>query len=83
MQDYDQALSLEPTNMHSLYNRGICNEKIHNYKEAIDDLTSIIRLKPDYANAYFNRGCCYEEIGQMDRAIQDYSKALDIENAQP
>jgi tetratricopeptide (TPR) repeat protein len=55
--------------MHSLYNRGICHERIHNHIQAVSDFTYIISLRPDYANAYFNRGCCYEEMGDIDKAI--------------
>ena len=66
--------------MHSLYNRGICFERTHNYQNAIQNLSKIISMRPDYANAYFNRGCCFEEIGEIEKAIEDYSKALEIEN---
>ena len=35
--DYNEVLKLSKDNIHALYNRGICFEKIGEYKKSIED----------------------------------------------
>ena len=78
IQDYTEAIALNPDLAGVYYNRGIAYGEKGDHDRAIQDYDKAIVLKPDYAEAYNNRGIDYREKGDYDRAIQDYSKAIEL-----
>ena len=76
IQDYDQAIRLEPSHVANYTNRGIAYKNSGQLDRAIQDYDQAIRLNPNGTNAYYNRGVAYYKKGQYDRAIQDYDQAI-------
>ena len=76
IQDFDQALRLNPNYAEAFSNRGnVYNDK-GNYDQAIQDFDQALGLSPNLAYAYNGRGNAYNDKGNYDRAIQDFDQAL-------
>lgn len=56
MEDYSQALQVDPHNSYAYYNRGITRDRSGDYEGAIEDFTHAIRLDPANADFFHNRG---------------------------
>jgi len=79
IQDYDQAIQLEPDSALAYYDRGNAYDSKGEYDRAIANYDLVIQLAPqgDHAYyAYFGRGYAYSAKGEYDRAIQDYDRAI-------
>jgi tetratricopeptide (TPR) repeat protein len=76
IEDYDQALRLDPGYALSYYNRGDAYRRLGEYRQAIEDYDQALRLDPGYAEAYHNRGNVYGVLGEHNRAIKNYDQAL-------
>ncbi len=79
IEDYDMAISLEPNNAKTYYNRGNAYYGKGQYDRAIVDFNKAISLDSNNAFAYYNnRGYAYYGKGQYDRAIADYNMAISL-----
>ena len=78
IQDYDQALRLDPGFAAAYHNRGIAYKKLGEYRRAIQDLDQALRLDPGDADAYYTRGFAYESLGDYERATSDWEQAFRI-----
>lgn len=79
IQDYDQAIQLEPDSALAYYDRANAYDSKGEYDRAIANYDLVIQLAPqgDHAYyAYFGRGYAYSAKGEYDRAIQDYDRAI-------
>ena len=56
VEDYSQALQVDPGNSYAYYNRGITRDRSGDYEGAIADFTQAIRLDPANADFFHNRG---------------------------
>ncbi len=79
IQDYDQALRLDPGYAVAYYNRGKAYTELRVHRRAIQDYDQTLRINPGLAIAYYNRGIAYNGLGEHHRAIQDYDQALRID----
>lgn len=75
----NEKLKLEPENMQVVRLRGILNNVVQLYDEAISDLNRIINHFPNDAAIYYLRSHCYFSKRLYDLAKQDYLRALKIE----
>jgi len=76
--DYDQALRLNP-NIAKFYNsRGGAFGNLRQFRKAIEDFDRAIRLDPDYVDAYYNRGEAYRGLGEIRKAIRDYDRTISL-----
>ncbi len=75
IQDYDEAIRLNPNDDKAFYNRGGAYYGLRQYARAIQDYDEAIRLTND-AYAFSNRGNAYGNLGQYARAIRDYDEAI-------
>jgi tetratricopeptide (TPR) repeat protein len=78
IQDYDQAIKLNPNHANTFSNRGLAYDDKGQHDRAIQDYDQAIKLNPNHANAFNNRGVAYANKGQYDRAIQDYDQAIKL-----
>ena len=62
IEDYDQAIRLNPEDADAYYNRGIVYYELGQLERAIEDYDEAIRLNPEYTKAYYNRGIVYRLI---------------------
>ena len=79
IQDYTQAIMLNPNYAVAYDNRGLAYKSEGDYDRAIHDYTQAIMLNPGYAMAYGNRGAAYHAKGDYDRAILDYTQAITLD----
>jgi tetratricopeptide (TPR) repeat protein len=78
IEDYNNAIELNPNYTHAYYNRGLAYYQKVQYDRAIEDYNNAIELNPNYTHAYNNRGNAYYQKVQYDRAIEDYDKAIEL-----
>lgn len=79
LQEYDKAITLDPTHAVALNDRGVIHHHQGNYADAIKDLTPAINFSNgEYYQAHFNLANAYFAQGQLDKAIREYTTALDI-----
>ena len=79
VENYTQAINLNPEHPNAYYNRGLAYLKYglrDKYELAILDFDKHIRIYPLDSAAYFNRGFAYSRLGQYWGAIMDYDESL-------
>jgi tetratricopeptide (TPR) repeat protein len=76
IEDFDEALHLDPRNVVFYNNRGWAFTGKGDPDRGIQDLDEALRLNPKYVMGYVNRGHAFNLKGDFDRAIQDFDKAL-------
>jgi lipoprotein NlpI len=79
IQDYDQAIGLDPNNAYPYNGRGVAYQRKGDNDRAMRDYDQAIRLDPNFAAPYTNRGNAYRVKGDNDRAIQDYDQAIRLD----
>jgi lipoprotein NlpI len=79
MDDFDQAIKLNPQNVNAYFNRGLVKSRLEDWDGAIADFTQTIALDSSNAGAYFYRGYIKARTGDSDGAITDYTHAIRIE----
>ncbi len=78
IEDYSQAIRLDPNNVDAYHSRGGVYEKLGKYQRAIEDYNQTIRLYPNNAKGYNSRGIAYYMLGELERACSDYQKACEL-----
>jgi tetratricopeptide (TPR) repeat protein/S1-C subfamily serine protease len=76
--DYNQAIKINPNYAQAYYNRGIVRNELGDKPGAIDDYTLAIKINPNDAEAYNNRGVVRKDLGDKQGAIDDYNQAIKI-----
>lgn len=76
IEDYTQALTVNPNYVGAYLNRGSAYANLGNYSKAITDFNQALRINPNSAEAYYNRGATRGETGDVQGAIADYTQAL-------
>jgi tetratricopeptide (TPR) repeat protein len=56
--------------------RNVVNQRVFDYKDALDDLDKIESLNPNFAYQYYNRGNLLCMSNKMPEAIEAYTKAI-------
>ena len=83
IEDYNQAIELNPKSAVAYQNRGNIYFDQKDFDEAIEDYNQAIEYKtkldpPDLAGAYYNRGRIYARKANVDQAIVDLRKAIEL-----
>lgn len=76
LEDYDQALNLNPADPEIWFARGLTKEKLKDYEGAFSDYTKAIDLKEDYAKVWLSRGNVLLKLERYNDAVEDYTVAL-------
>lgn len=77
MQKLDAALQLNPKVPDLWYFRGVINDNLIKYAEAVSDFTKAINCSTTPSPVlYYFRGDCYQQMGKHQLAIDDYSKVI-------
>jgi tetratricopeptide (TPR) repeat protein len=63
IEDYDQAIRLNPNHAKAFYNRGVAYAIKRQHDRAIEDFDHVIGLNPDDASAFVGRGAAYTGKG--------------------
>jgi tetratricopeptide (TPR) repeat protein len=78
LDDYDEALKLDPANAQALNERGVIWLLKGNFDHAINDLTDAIRLNANSADTFYNRGCAYLQRVDARSALADFDQAIKL-----
>lgn len=68
IQDFSQAIDLNPNYFHAYTYRGIAYNNLRKYDEALKDYAEAISLDPTAAYVYANRGITEAETGDYEAA---------------
>ena len=83
IQDYDEAVRLDPDAALAFNNRGSAYQHKGNYERAIQDYDQAIRLDPGSAPVYNNRGRASQLKEDFAQAIKDYDEAIALDPDYP
>jgi D-alanyl-D-alanine-carboxypeptidase/D-alanyl-D-alanine-endopeptidase len=83
IQNYDEAIRLDPKSADAFAGRGSAYLLKGDYDLAIQDYNEAIRLNPKAASALNGRGASYFAKGDYNRAIQDYNEAIRLDPRTP
>jgi len=79
IEDFNQAITLEPTNFRYYQARGNVRSSLGDYQGAVEDFTKVIELAPSgNAYAYSERGLSLAALGRYREAIADYDQAINL-----
>jgi tetratricopeptide (TPR) repeat protein len=79
--DYDKALSIDPTYVDALILRATNKDDAGEHSEALTDYDKVIELEPDNDLAFYNRGNTKFSLGDKDGACKDWTKAKELGSA--
>jgi len=68
-----------PKDAKTFYDRGVINNDLEEYNNAIANFGIAITINPTYGGAYYSRGLAYLRKGDNDKAIEDYTKAIQLQ----
>jgi tetratricopeptide (TPR) repeat protein len=77
LEEFNQAVELEPDNPEAHYNRGNVHYDLGNYQAALEDYDRTLELSPNKINAFYNRGLTHYELENYPEAIADFTRAID------
>ena len=78
MQDYEQAIKLDPHYAHAYNNRCWSGAVLGRTEQAAADCSKVLKLY-NVANTFENRGFIHLKSGEFDRAIADYEAGLRLD----
>ncbi len=78
IEDYSQAIQINPKLAEAHNSRGIAYEKKGGYDKAIEDYSQAIQINSKYYDAYNNRGMAYYDKGEYEKAVADYTQVIRI-----
>ena len=78
IQDYTQAIKINPKYAEAYYSRGTARGELKDYQGAINDFNQALKINPKYAEAYNNRGAVRGDLKDYQGAIQDSTQAIKI-----
>ena len=79
--DYDEAIRLNPDYAGAFYHRGLAKHHLEQYESAInDDYDQAIRINPNHAEAYYHRAEANSSLGHLAEAKADLQTAQQLTN---
>ena len=84
LQDFNQALQLDPGSLLAYENRGNLYLTTGKYEQAIQDLSQALRLDAngsDVASVYYFRALAYSDNGEYSQAVADFSQTIALQPA--
>ncbi len=81
MEDYEDALALEPDFADAWYARGLILEEQEDYGAALASYDNALRHAPNHADTLCVRGALFRKLGETDFALSDLDKCLQCDPA--
>ncbi|MBF0490407.1 MAG: tetratricopeptide repeat protein [Candidatus Omnitrophica bacterium] len=75
---WDDTAAKSPHKERPRSNRGLSNDILGNYKEALEDYRKAKELNPKFPEAYYNSGVVYTKMGKIPQAIAEYNRAIEL-----
>ena len=79
LQEFDQAVTIDPSNFRAYYWRGRVYLKMGHHDKATADFKTVVKLKPHYVRPYHNLGWLSYQKGKYEESIQYLNKAIELE----
>lgn len=79
--DFTQALSLDPGFGPALLERGRLRAELQDLRGAIEDLTELLGIEPEHPDAYLARARAYQKSEDEVSALADWRRYLDLDPA--
>ena len=79
VQDYSEAIKLEPKNAEAYNNRANAYSLLGQFNHALRDYDQAIKLDPKNARIYANRGMIKLRQGKGEDAQVDFNKAVELQ----
>lgn len=76
IEDYGQAIAVDPTFTAAYNNRGLARTEIADYDGAIADFTAALRYEPENSGFRYNRGRAYAGKQATAQALNDFDEAI-------
>lgn len=77
LEDYNAAISLNPSSANAYIQRGLVYSCCERYRDAIKDFDMAIKLDSSSDDAYINRGKAKVELGLKD-GLKDFNRAIKL-----
>jgi tetratricopeptide (TPR) repeat protein len=81
--EYKQALELEPENVDVLTNLGVVYYNLGRLDEAIAEYLKATEIAPEDADVHSNLAAAYVQTNQLDKALDEYLRAVDLDPSLP
>ena len=78
LEDFNQALRLDPTETRVYHPRGISRMELGDLEGAIQDFNEALRVDSNLAEAYLTRGRAWAGLGDVQRALGDLQTAAQM-----
>jgi tetratricopeptide (TPR) repeat protein len=75
MNDFDEAVRLEPENPYRYASRAFIKDRIGNLEGSLSDYNMALALDPEDAISYNNRGLVEEKLGYKEKAQKSFEQA--------
>ncbi len=73
-----RVINANPNSAQAYELRGLANQQLNLFQNAIPDYSADLRLNPTHAFALHQRGICYAQLNQDDAALLDFNRALQL-----
>ena len=73
-----QAVELNPENLHTLLALAWCFKRLHQLDQAIEAMVSAVELEPNSAISHYNLACYWALAGDELKAIESLQTALEL-----
>ena len=83
LQDYDEALRLNPQDSYALYNRALINRAFGRHDEAVRDFRTSLALRPDNPEGELELGISLLDAGRPDEAMRQYNRYVSRNEDEP
>jgi tetratricopeptide (TPR) repeat protein len=83
IEQYSQAIRLDPNNLAAYAHRGSAYNGLGEYDHAIADLERYFASGPSAPWPHFHRGLAYEAKADFDRALADINRAIELDGKVP
>lgn len=83
LQDFSEAVRLDPDNVVARLNRGAQLAEFQRYEEAMTDFDRAIKVDPGFWLAYRHRGCLLTDLGRLHEALADFDQCLRLAPKRP
>ncbi len=80
IEDFTQAIRLNPDNGWAYVSRGSAKNKIGEFQSALSDFNKALELDPKDQEAYNNRGFSKKQLGDHDGACSDWRTSKKLGN---
>ena len=76
LEDFDQAVELDPRDAHALVNRAGALRELNRREEALASCERALALRPELAEAQSNRGDVLAALARHEEALASYDRAI-------